>query len=110
MFYTKISVNHLVFLVFAVITALIFLLLFITFFWKISIHGAGVGGMLGILLAVAHGNPIQYVQYLLAGLVVVSGLTMFARIASNAHTPGQVYSGVALGMVVGFFPVYILIY
>jgi membrane-associated phospholipid phosphatase len=66
--------------------------------------------MLGILLAIGRGNPIQHVEYLLAGLVVVSGLIMFARIASNAHTPGQVYSGVALGLVVGYVPLFILIY
>ncbi len=110
MFYTKISVNHLIFVVFAVITALIFMLLLITFFWKISIHGAGAGGALGIIVAIGIGNPIDDIAYLLAGVVFVSGLIMFARLASNAHTPGQVYAGAALGLIVCFFPLYFIIY
>jgi len=110
MFYTKISSNHIVFLVFAVIAGLIFLLLFITFFWKISIHGAGAGGVLGIVLAIAIGNPIIHSAYLLAGIVMVCGLIMFARLASNAHTPAQVYAGTALGLSACFFSVYFIMY
>jgi len=110
MFYTKISVNHLVFLIFMVITGLIFLLLFITFFWKISIHGAAAGGVLGIFLAIAIGNPIDKAANLLAGIVLACGLILFARLASNSHTPGQVYAGVALGLATCFLPVYFMIY
>jgi len=110
MFYTKISVNHLVFLIFMVITVLIFLLLFITFFWKISVHGAGAGGVLGIFLAISIGNPIGNAANLLAGMALACGLIMFARLASNSHTPGQVYAGVVLGLVTCFFPVYFMIY
>jgi membrane-associated phospholipid phosphatase len=110
MFYTKISVNHLIFLIFTVITVLIFLLLIITFFWKISIHGAGAGGALGIFLAIAIGNPIGNVAYLLSGIVLVCGLIIFARLAVNAHTPRQVYTGAVLGLLVCFFAVYFSIY
>ena len=110
MFYTKISVNHLVFLIFAVITVLIFLLLIITFFWKISIHGAGAGGVLGMFLAIAIGNPIYDIAYILAGLVLACGLIMYARLATNAHTPTQVYSGAAVGLITCYSSLYYLIY
>ena len=99
MFYPKLSVNNLVFLIFAAITALIIIILIITLFWKISIHGAAIGGVIGFVLAIGMAHPIAHLHIILACLVLVAGLVMYARIASNAHTPFQVYAGALLGLV-----------
>ena len=69
-----------------------------------------MGGILGIFLAIAIGYPIGNVAYLLAGIVLVGGMIIFARLVANAHTPSQVYTGAALGLLVCFFAVYFSIY
>ncbi len=77
---------------------LIILSMTINFWWKISIHMIGVGGMTGAFacIAVYLGiNPL----ILLVALLLASGLTGFSRLRLLAHTPAQVYAGFATGLV-----------
>ncbi|MCF8219011.1 MAG: hypothetical protein K9I29_01395 [Bacteroidales bacterium] len=73
-------------------TLLIVLALVINSFWKISIHMMALGGLTGLFIAL---SPFVFgvdevFTYL---LIFISGLTGFARLKLNVHTPAQVYTG-----------------
>jgi hypothetical protein len=70
--------------------------------WKISAHLIGNGGLTGAILAVSwilHQNWLPW--FCLA--LIISGLTAFARIVLEEHTPQQAYAGFLLGFVGMFF-------
>ncbi|HBB91855.1 MAG: hypothetical protein A2X22_09215 [Bacteroidetes bacterium GWF2_49_14] len=70
--------------------------------WKISNHMAGIGGVIGLILAVA----IQWMlnmEFVLVILFLVAGLVGYARLKLDEHSPAQVYAGFLLGFLVNFF-------
>ena len=79
----------------------ILLTLGITLRWKISAHGVGMGGALG-LLALLHlsGAAGPAGVGWLVGAAVVAGAVGSARLALEAHTPAQVWAGFGLGLAV----------
>ncbi|SNC77227.1 hypothetical protein SAMN06265337_3809 [Hymenobacter gelipurpurascens] len=78
----------------------------ITLRWKISAHGVGVGGALGLLILLYIGGVSTggLALWWLLGMVLVAGAVLSARLALNAHTEAQVWAGLALGagLVLGF--------
>jgi len=78
-------------------TVLVLMSLIINFFWKISIHMTALGGMFGIFLGVSLGYLLDYPAMLFLALII-SGLTGYARLQLNLHTPAQVYIGFIAGM------------
>lgn len=80
--------------------------LIVTFFWKISIHMVGMGGLTGILYAV-----IQFLapgSYpIIAGLLLLSGLVAFSRMQLQAHTGVQVLVGYIAGFICTYIPVWL---
>ena len=109
MFYSKLNFNSLIFVIFAATTALLLILTIVTRFWKISIHGAGIGGTIGFILALSFYHPIPNFAPILAASLVIAGLISYARLTLNAHTPLQVYSGVLLGFVFCFTSLYLFL-
>ncbi len=107
MFYTKLNINNLIFIVFTTTTSLLFILTLITNYWKISVHGAGIGGMIGFLIAISSFYPFAHFKLLLAFVVFLSGLVVFSRLHLNAHTPKQVYAGMIFGLIFCFLSIYI---
>ena len=85
-------------------TLLIGLALAVSFYWKISMHMIGVGGLLGALIGI---NLIGYVDltFFILLSTFVSGLVGFARLKLKAHTPSQVYVGFLAGflLMLGLF-------
>lgn len=70
--------------------------------WKISAHLIGNGGLTGSILAISwilHQNWLHW----LCLMLLISGLTAFARIALEEHTPQQTYVGFLLGFIGMFF-------
>jgi len=65
--------------------------------WKISAHGIGMGGALGMLLALTS-QFTQPVLMPLAILILLLGLVGSSRLFLQAHTPAQVYTGYAVGV------------
>jgi membrane-associated phospholipid phosphatase len=106
MFYAKLKINNLIFLIFATTTALLLLLTVMTYFWKISIHGAGIGGTIGFILALSMIYPIPHFAITLAILIFICGLIIYSRLSLNVHSPLQVYAGVLLGTVLCYFSLY----
>ncbi len=79
------------------ITLVIMMVTIISRSWKISAHGAGIGGATGGLA----GLMIFFVAPLLLPLVIIfliiSGVVMWARLYLNHHTPEQVWAGWGMG-------------
>jgi len=93
-----------VFMLSATITvALTFL---VTTFWKISAHMTGVGGISGVLMAIALRNNIDLQNFLIISFLV-SGFLAYARLKLNAHSPEQVYAGYGMGFVTMMTVMYI---
>ncbi len=68
----------------------------INFRWKISAHGIGMGGAVGMLLALA-GDFTQPVLWPLALVILLAGLVGTSRLFLQAHTTAQVFAGYAVG-------------
>ncbi len=67
------------------------------FFWKISEHTAGLGGVIGGVLSFSSlfgYNPIVW----LSGGILIVGLLGSARIILNKHTLGEVFGGFFIGL------------
>jgi len=80
-------------------TAAVLLTLFVSLRWKISAHGVGVGGAVGLLLIFyISGLADQEALWWLAGSLVLAGAVLSARLELQAHTPGQVWAGLGLGV------------
>ena len=65
-------------------------------FWKISLHLLGIGGVVGVFIAlqIMHGDFL----YLLLLFILLSGLLGVARIKQKAHNYAQVYVGFLVGL------------
>jgi hypothetical protein len=73
----------------------------VNYFYKLSIHMAGIGGVTGMLLAYAPQAQINML-YILVFMVFASGLVGFARLKLSAHSSGQVAAGFAAGFISQF--------
>ncbi len=69
--------------------------------WKISNHMAAIGGVTGMVLAISMRWMLNE-QLIIAILFLVAGLTGYARLREDDHTPGQVYTGYLVGLVINF--------
>ena len=78
--------------------ASIFLALLISYWWKISLHLIGVGGVTGVVVALSLRAGLGITPALM-GMIVVAALTATARLYLNAHTPAQTLAGFILGWV-----------
>jgi len=65
-------------------------------FWKISLHLLGIGGVVGVFIAlqIMHGDFL----YLILLFILLSGLLGVARIKQKAHNYTQVYAGFLVGL------------
>ena len=68
----------------------------INFFWKISAHAIGMGGLIGATLALS--SKINATAVVIPALILIAGVIGFSRLKLNAHTPAQVYCGFLLGL------------
>lgn len=90
--------DPLLFQMMAGMTLAVLLTLGITLSWKISAHGVGMGGALGLLLLLHLGGETGPAgAWWLAGTAVFAGAVGSARLTLSAHTPIQVWAGLALG-------------
>lgn len=77
------------------------LALLINFFWKISAHAIGIGGLLGGIMGVARIHLINpYWAFII--VILIAGLVGTSRIFLKRHTPMQVYAGFCLGFICTF--------
>jgi len=83
-------------------TLLVLICLFVNFFFKISLHMAGIGGVAGfyIGLCLRQGTPHLI---LISILIFLCGLLGFARLVNGDHSLKEVFAGLLLGVGVLFF-------
>lgn len=77
---------------------LILIVLVITFWWKISLHSAGAGALLGIVMTLSLRMSVSLTWFLIPA-VLISGLVLASRLKLNMNNPGQVYIGYFTGLV-----------
>ncbi len=75
-----------------------FLILIITFNWKISVHAAGAGGLLATVMVLSIRMYADLIIFWLP-LIVLTGILMSARLYLRSHNPAQVYTGFLIGFV-----------
>lgn len=71
--------------------------LLVSYFWKISAHMVGIGGLAAAIFLISFLLKINLTNWFIL-LLVAGGLAGYARLSLDAHTPAQVYSGFFLGM------------
>lgn len=69
---------------------------FITRKWKISLHAAGMGILVGFLISYFYNMETFNLNYLLAA-VIISGVVMSARLQLGAHDLKQLFAGFFVG-------------
>jgi len=92
-----------------VMTLSVILLTGITFFWKMSAHMTGIGGLLAVLGVLGIYFPSLNLAYLLVATLLVGGLVASARLYLDAHRPAEVYVGLLVGFAIcwiGFMWIY----
>lgn len=77
------------------------IIVIVTYFWKISTHMTGVGGLTGLVLSLSFVYNAD-TMYSLVIILLVSGLLAAARLSLNAHRQGEVYAGFVLGLITVF--------
>ncbi|UXP33644.1 PA-phosphatase [Reichenbachiella agarivorans] len=106
LFIIKVGVNDLVAVIFISTTLLLVLLTLITIVYKISIHSAGMSGVVGYLLALCWQYPGSELIYPMLGVIMLSGVVMSARLQLDAHQPKEILAGFALGFAICFAAIY----
>jgi len=71
-------------------------LILINFRWKISIHAAGIAGVVGSTIGLFQIHDFSNF-WLVAILIAIAGLTLSSRLILSAHTPTEVYAGAVVG-------------
>lgn len=84
----------------------VILLVIINLKWKISAHTAGIGGLVGGIIAVSYMIGINPVALIITSLIV-AGLVAISRIYLKAHTLPQTIGGFCLGVACLLFPAFI---
>lgn len=84
----------------AVICVSVVMLTAVSFFWKMSAHMTGLGGLLAVVLVLGQKFPAFEVLYPLLGVLVLCGIVASARLYLQAHRPLEVYVGLAAGFLI----------
>lgn len=92
----------------AIVSALVLVSTLLTFFLKVSVHSVASGGLIGIMLPLNKAIENGALLWPTAGVFVVAGFVMSARLYLDAHTPREVYTGAVAGFLTGFAGILLL--
>lgn len=70
--------------------------------WKISLHSAGIGSLIGLILILSFRMYSDLFWYFLIASVA-GGIVLSARLRFNIHSPRQVWYGLSAGYVLSTF-------
>lgn len=82
-------------------TIVLLIVLFVSLFWKISIHMAGIGGLIGLILGIS----IVYrsdATIILSIILLTTGIIASSRLILRSHTLSQLVAGFFVGFCVVF--------
>ena len=74
-------------------------LFMVNIFYKVSMHTAGAGGMLGMLIVLMMLSPVSLTLPLFLALII-AGIVGTARMLLGAHQPAEIWLGYILGILV----------
>lgn len=106
MYFTKLHVQPPLTSMMIIVTALITLLLLITFKYKISIHAAASWGAVGLLVALGQKVSGGHLLVPIAIFTVAAGLVSTSRLWLGSHKPSEIWAGTFLGFLFCFTGVY----
>ncbi|MFI5164865.1 MAG: PA-phosphatase [Bacteroidia bacterium] len=78
-------------------TLSVILTVIINFFWKISAHMIGIGGVVGAMFALSYITHFKNGEWLMIGLIFLAGIIGMARLQLKAHSPAEVFAGFIVG-------------
>ncbi len=81
------------------LTMLSIVLLTVNRWWKISLHGAGAGALMSVVILLSLRMSAS-LSYYLAGSVLIAGLILTSRLRLNTHNPAEVYAGFLAGLII----------
>lgn len=102
-FYQKSELDPILWQGMGVISFAVILLSSVTFFWKMSAHMTGVGGLLAVVLVLGKFFSTFEVLYPLLLALILAGLVASSRLYLNAHRPMEVYVGFFAGFAICWF-------
>ncbi len=73
----------------------------VSFFWKISMHMAGIGGVTGLILFLMVIYRVDLIIDLCVALLI-AGIISSSRLASDSHSPLQLCAGYLMGFCIVF--------
>ncbi len=107
LFTYKLRMSDVLIVIFACIAIVILIVALISTKYKISAHAAGAWGVAGFLMALNFKFPGNELLIPLSVSFVCAGAISSARLALNAHLPGEVGFGAVLGFILSFGSIYI---
>jgi hypothetical protein len=99
-FYKKNELDPILWQGMSIISVSVILLTMVTFFWKISAHMIGVGGLVAVVAVLGLKFSNFEVLYPLLLSVILSGVIAASRLFLNAHRPLEVYLGFLMGFLI----------
>lgn len=88
--------------VLGIITLSIVILTLVTFYWKMSAHMTGMGGLIATVLFLGLKFPAFQPLYYLLSSLVLAGLVGTVRLYLEAHKPIEIYVGLLFGFILCF--------
>ncbi|MBN3584440.1 PA-phosphatase [Algoriphagus aestuarii] len=98
----KTELDPILWQVLAVISLSIVGLTLVTFFWKMSAHMTGMGGLIATVVVLNLHFMNFRALYPLLGAVLLSGIVATSRLHLHAHKPLEIYVGLVYGFIVCF--------
>ncbi|PXV62516.1 hypothetical protein CLV62_11958 [Dysgonomonas alginatilytica] len=101
--------SHVFYWVLGLIAAPVFIAftgMLINFFWKISAHMLGMGGLIGGILSVCFNVKGSNPMVLFAILFILAGILGVCRLYLRANSAAQVYVGFIIGFVLAYASVF----
>lgn len=100
--YQKSELDPILWQTLSLITLAVIGLTIVTFFWKMSAHMTGVGGLLAVVLILGFKFHTFQVLYPLILSILLVGAIGSARLYLGAHRPLEIYAGLFFGFLVCF--------
>lgn len=77
-------------------------------YFKISMHAIGLGGIVGLFIVIT-GSNTMLMTWPLSIALLITGLVCSARLLISDHTPKDIYTGLAVGMLAQFIAAFIIL-
>lgn len=80
-------------------TVLLIIVTVVNFWWKISTHMIGIGGVFGVITGIAIKLDLD-LMFIIMMVTVLSGIIGYSRLKLDAHKPSEIYTGFITGALV----------